>query len=309
MISRKAVMLLCGISRFRFVLAGFTLYLLGYLWAVQAGNWSDPVRFIAGYVVTGFAHLSVHFSNEYFDRGSDRPGMQTPVSGGTGILVTHPELARTVLHIAILLMALSFFGSVAFAVFFSYPLYVPLFVLAGNLTAWWYSAPPFRFSSTGWGEAATVLAIALFLPGSGYIVAAHQLGTGFLFLCFPLLFCGLYFILSAELPDMEQDRLSNKWNYVARHGRRAAKRLIALSSVGATSAFVLTGASYPAVRDLALPLVLVSLILPIMGILGLGTGSGARPAVIGEATRNIMSLVLFVVLADVIFLAGNLSVL
>jgi 1,4-dihydroxy-2-naphthoate polyprenyltransferase len=304
-ISRTDLVLILGISRFRFVLAGFTLYLLGYLWAVLAGYWIDPARFIAGYTFTGCAHLSVHFSNEYFDRAGDRTGMQTPVSGGTGILVSHPALAGTVLYIAILLMALSVGISAVVAVFFSYPLWLPIFVVAGNLTAWWYSAPPFRFSSMGLGELATMLAIALFLPGSGYIVAAHRLDTGFLSLCVPLLFLGLYFILSAELPDMELDRHSGKWNFVARHGRHAARRLIALSSVGATVAFALAGAWYPAVRGMALPIALLSCLLPAMGLLGFFTGSKDRQAVTSEATRNVLSLVLFVMLADGILLAGS----
>ena len=53
-------------------------------------------------------------------------------------------------------------------------------------------------------------AFGFFLPCSGYLFLAKGLDLSVLPLVIPLLFLGLFFIVSVELPDAETDRRTGK---------------------------------------------------------------------------------------------------
>ena len=93
--------LLIRTGRFPFLAAGFLLYLTGALFAVRTGTPFSLFSFLAGYLVCGSAHLSVSYSNDYFDRHTDDPSKRTAFSGGSGILVEHPGLAPAALACAV----------------------------------------------------------------------------------------------------------------------------------------------------------------------------------------------------------------
>jgi 1,4-dihydroxy-2-naphthoate octaprenyltransferase len=69
--------LLIATGRFPFLAAGFLLYLTGALFAVSTGTPFSLLPFLAGYLVCGSAHLSVSYSNDYFDRHTDDPSRRT----------------------------------------------------------------------------------------------------------------------------------------------------------------------------------------------------------------------------------------
>ncbi|KUG14642.1 putative prenyltransferase [hydrocarbon metagenome] len=78
--------LLVTIGRPHFVLAGFFLFLLGALFALCRGAPFHAGRFLWGYAIVACAHLSVSYTNEYYDRFADDPAARSQVSGG----VRHP---------------------------------------------------------------------------------------------------------------------------------------------------------------------------------------------------------------------------
>lgn len=65
---------------------------MGALLAMLSGAGYAPDRFIFGYAILLTGHLSVHYSNDYFDAEADSFGQPSVTSGGSGILVTNPEL-------------------------------------------------------------------------------------------------------------------------------------------------------------------------------------------------------------------------
>jgi 1,4-dihydroxy-2-naphthoate octaprenyltransferase len=69
------------LARFHFLAPGFMLYLMGYLLALLGGVEYDLTKFIFGYFVFFSVHISVSFSNDYFDRHSDRNSVKTVFSG------------------------------------------------------------------------------------------------------------------------------------------------------------------------------------------------------------------------------------
>ena len=105
----KKLRLILRLARLHFLIPGFMLYLLGYLLALLNGSFFDFGKFVFGYLIFGTAHLSVSFSNDYFDRYADKNSVKTAFSGGSKILVEHPDLAPMALKIAIFLWVLRLF--------------------------------------------------------------------------------------------------------------------------------------------------------------------------------------------------------
>ena len=189
---REIAAALVTLGRPRFVMAGFFLFVLGCLSAVCLGAPFSAGRFIWGYAIVGCAHFGVHYLNDYADRFSDNPDCRSPVSGGSGILPCNPELAGTALVLAVLLSLTSVLLAAGFVLFFSWSSSFILFVLAGILLSWSYSAPPVRLCGRCLGESATMLAFGLFLPGSGYFVMNGSLDTRFFLFALPLLVLGFF---------------------------------------------------------------------------------------------------------------------
>jgi 1,4-dihydroxy-2-naphthoate octaprenyltransferase len=217
-------------------LPGFLLYLLGALLAIASGAGFSFDRFVFGYAVLMTGHLSVHYSNDYFDYEADSRAVAGTLSGGSGILPKHPEL-RLFAKWSGLSLAIS---SVALAtictIFFAFPLTFPGFAIFGNLLSWYYTAPPVRLAYRGLGELATMAAVGFLMPGIGDF---SQFGMAFspLFLiCLvPLLLYSLTFIVNVEIPDMEGDISSGKRNFVASRGRATAFTVLGLLTLTATA--------------------------------------------------------------------------
>jgi 1,4-dihydroxy-2-naphthoate octaprenyltransferase len=119
----------------------------------------------------------------------------------------------------------------------------------GNLSGWFYSAPPLRLAYRGLGEFSMILSVGLLIPGLGYLVTNGQMNQDGLFFMVPLMLYGLAFILTVEIPDMEADRLGDKRTWVAQKGRGFGFTVIAASFLLATIFFFcipwLTSRVYP----------------------------------------------------------------
>lgn len=289
----KTVRLLIATGRFPFLAAGFLLYLTGALFAVRTGTPFSLLPFLAGYLVCGSAHLSVSYSNDYFDRHTDDPSRRTAFSGGSGVLLEHPGLAPAVLACAVLLTLISLVTTVILIALWDYSPFVLLFVGAGLFSGWAYSAPPLRLVDRGLGELATMAAFGFFLPCSGYLFLAGGLDPAVLPLVIPLLFLGLFFIVSVELPDAGTDRHTGKQTLVVRFGPRAAL------AVGTAAAF-LTGAGFLAAALLGFRPVpffaaaAAASVIPVLtGMSGIVQGADDFQAAESITGRNIASLVVF----------------
>ena len=234
----QKIKLLLSLARLHFLILGFLLYLLGYLIAIQAGSQHNLTKFVFGYIVFGTAHLSVSFSNNYYDQQVDKNSSQTPFSGGTKLLLKYPEMQKITIQIAIVLLLISAITNIIFTINYSYSIWFPIFVVLGGLLGYFYTAIPIKLSYRGWGEIATILGVGLFMTGMGYFVAKGQLDTNFLLFLLPLSAYGLFFIITVELPDKECDTLANKKTLVVKLGRKNAKKLAFLAALIVTIYFV-----------------------------------------------------------------------
>jgi 1,4-dihydroxy-2-naphthoate polyprenyltransferase len=289
--------LILKLGRLRFLWLGLSLYLLGALLAVASGTVFSPGRFVFGYAVLMTGHLSVHYSNDYFDYEADARTTAGPVSGGSGILPKHPELRPFARWFGLSLAVLSVALGAVFTCVNAFPLTYLGFAVFGNLLSWYYTAPPLRLAYRGLGELATMIAVGFLMPALGDF---SQYGVGFspLFLiCLvPLLLYSLAFIVSVEVPDMEGDIAGGKRNFVSRHGRAAGFAVIGLLCILATIFLAVLSTGHhqidfrPALLFSALPL------LP--ALYGLVIRPSGRKTAVRLVQVNVGCFLLFILLMD-----------
>ena len=289
--------LILKLARFRFLIPGLLIYTLGALLAVVNGAILDPIKFLFGYAIFGTAHLSVSFSNDYFDREADRTAKQTPFSGGSGVLVQHPELSRFAVRFAIFLIIISISIAILFSLVYSYgPFFLALVVL-GSLLGWFYTAPPFKLAYRGLGEVSTILATGLIMPAMGYYVMGGVIDARIVALSFPLMCYALFFILTVELPDVEVDRSGGKANLMTYKGRKAGIRLSVIATLAATVIFTIF-ALLGALRPLEMWLfVLLSAIPLIAALYGLTMRSEEPRLIVRQVKLNFSALLLILTIA------------
>jgi 1,4-dihydroxy-2-naphthoate octaprenyltransferase len=286
-------------GRPHFLVLGLTLFVFGALLALRSGAPFSLTRLLLGYLVILPAQLSVHYSNDFFDAATDRLAGITPLSGGSGVLLEHPELRTRARWIAVALIACSLGMGLAFLLAFSYPFWTFGFVAAGNLVGWIYSAPPLRLSSRGLGELATTFNGGFLVPSMGYLAMKETLDLTAVLFLIPLLLYGLVVILSVEIPDMETDRLGNKLTWIARKGRGFGFTLVGVCLLAATVYFF----TFPWLSAWQVPLDLHVLgllsLLPLsVGLFGLIKKPLRREPAVRIAIWTILTLAIFSILAD-----------
>lgn len=291
------------LSRTHFLIPGIMLYILGASLAMARGWDFDLSKFLLGYAIFGAAHLSVSFSNDYFDREGDRSSDRTSLSGGSGVLQEYPEFENFALAMAVGLILASMALGLLFVVVFSYPWWFLLFVVLGNITSWFYTAPPLKLSYRGWGEVSTAVAAGFLMPGIGYLVLSGTIDTWFLIITIPLLCYGLFFILSVELPDVENDRIAGKVNVMVKRGRDFGLLLGAVITILGTIVLA-SMAALGVMEELNLwAFTLFSLIPLGAALIGLGARGGGQERAVIQTKMNFGSLIIFLLCIDLMLVA------
>jgi 1,4-dihydroxy-2-naphthoate octaprenyltransferase len=256
-------------------------------------------RFLLGYAVLLPAHLAVNYSNEYFDLDLDRFTSPTQFSGGSGVLLSHPELVDFAKLFSIGMVAASLILGTIFSYVFNSPVFF-LMTILGNSLAWFYSAPPLKLSYRGLGEIAMVLT-GFLIPGLGYVAIMGSLSIQLLVFSFPIMLLLLLFILSVEIPDLEADRKGGKYNFVVRYGRTKSLWVIFISSALATICFL---SVFPENEFSPINFNIIALLsfIPLSSaILALLNRKKSIKIMTTNATRNVPALILFVALVNLYF--------
>lgn len=295
------------LARMHFLVPGIMLYTLGALLAAARGSALTWDRFLFGYSIFFLAHLSVSFSNDYFDREGDARSEPTPLSGGSGVLVEHPELARFSLGTAIALLLASGLVAAAFTWHFGYDLTFLAFAVLGGWLGWLYSAPPLRLAYRGMGEVTTLLAAGLVMPGMGYYVISGRLDLWFLALSAPLMCYGLFFILTVEMPDVESDSISGKSNLLVRHGRGRGALLSLLACLVGSVLFLGIHLSGALGREVDFGLISLFSLLPLaIAAMAKLHHSDERGQVVRQVKLNFASMMGFLLLVNLMLLGSLL---
>jgi 1,4-dihydroxy-2-naphthoate polyprenyltransferase len=287
------------VARVQFLIGGLVLYLLGALWAMLQGSLFNGTLLILGLLIVLSAQLSVHFSNDYFDASTDGTGGQTFISGGSGVLQEHPEWRSLVKWIAVGLLLFSILLALLLTLLALFPLWLFALILIGNLLGWFYSAPPVRLSRTGLGEMCYLFNGGFLASAVGYYAVHRALDAPFVFFLLPLLLAAAITMCSVEMPDVEDDRLAHKRNWVTRLGRPAGFWLAGSMLLALTAYFFFAEKAYTFPGRFHPWVVGVESFLP----LGFGlTGMIRRPRDRSSATRIatgiVISLAIFSLLVD-----------
>jgi 1,4-dihydroxy-2-naphthoate octaprenyltransferase len=300
---KKFLIQMTRIGRLHFLAGGIFLFTIGIMLAMLAGAQFTLSRFLFGYAIMGTAHLSLSYSNNYFDLAADRQGTPTMFSGGTKLLLMHPELRTATYRFSLALITTSLLLAVAFTLVYRYPPLFVMFVAGGNALAWYYTAPPFRLAYRGWGEVATMIAYGFLIPGMGFLTLSPRFEPLFFLFALPLLLYGLHFIITVELPDMEGDRQVDKKTFIVRYGRQVGMWTSGVLLGLATFYFVLMHLLVPLSESIDLRVIALLSLIP-LGIT-LAMLIRMRQATISAVTlsyANISGVVAFLLLLNVYLL-------
>jgi 1,4-dihydroxy-2-naphthoate octaprenyltransferase len=211
---------LLKIIRFHIVTGGFLAFSLGTFLAIVGGGSFDPARFVLGYVVVFLADLSTHYGNDYFDVEVDKYVEKKKFFAGSGILVNNPDLRLLSKFISLALLVGSNVLATMIVVFLGFPIEFFIVILGASLVGWFYSAPPIRLISRGFGEIAVAFVTGFAIPGLGYLAIRGQFDPLFVYFVIPFILYGLTLSLSLHAPDVEVDRMGDKRNLTVRLGQR-----------------------------------------------------------------------------------------
>ena len=138
-----------------------------------------------------------------------------------------------------------------------------------------------------------MMAFGFFLPLTGYFFMAKGLDLSVLPLVVPLLFLGLFFIVSVELPDTGTDRLAGKRTLAVRFGQQASLTFgmvaAAFTTLGFGSAVILN--IHP---EVFFATAAVASLAPLLaGVAGVMQGADDFRAAEHITGRNIAAIVFF----------------
>lgn len=290
------------LGRPQYLAGNFLLFTMGALLAVILGAEFFLSKFIIAYSILFTAHLSVHYSNDYFDFKVDHLTNPSAISGGSGVLIENPELKEFSKWFALLIMGISILLAAYFTFIFRYPITFFLFLLFGNLLAWFYTAPPIKLVYHRLGEVANIIAVIIFL-GTGYFALNGTLNLPFFIFAIPVIFLQIIFINSFEIPTMEGDKLGNKITWIVLKGPEFGFKLNVVCGILASLSFILiplTGL-YPPNLDFRV-LVLISFISLTIGIVTLIKKPYDMESSSKFATINVALLFLMSFLIDIYFI-------
>ncbi|MFH1101862.1 MAG: prenyltransferase [Methanobacteriota archaeon] len=221
--------------------AAILVYLLGALFAVVIGASFDVYRFILGYAVVFTGVLAAGYTNNYYDVAIDRFATHTPFSGGSGILVDHPEYRKTIRTIMVFLYSLSIVLGLVFTIVFSYPVTFFAFVVIADFFGWCYTAPPLRLVYRGFGEIITMFGTGFLITGFGYFAVMGTIDVSFVLFSIPFLLFGFALSFYLEIPDRNVDCEGHKKTLVALKGESLGFVIGAVSLGLATLCFLMFG--------------------------------------------------------------------
>ena len=215
----ERLLLFVRLIRPLFLLGGLLVYALGVGIARYLGQEIDWGIYLLGQAWVTTLQLCTHFLNEYYNAPADEQNRnRTPFSGGSGT-VGEGRLPR---H-SVLLFALTCLTVLAsLTVLFiaeqgSQPVAYMIMGL-GFLGAFFYSVPPVRLESSGYGELTTSILVAILVPTYAFVLQSGELHRLLPMTTFPLAFYHLAMMIAIEFPDYATDLKTGKQTLLVRMG-------------------------------------------------------------------------------------------
>jgi 1,4-dihydroxy-2-naphthoate octaprenyltransferase len=227
------------LSRPLFLLGGLLLYGLGAAIALYLLHPIDVGLYLLGQGLVTLLQLMTHYQNEYFDAPLDLGNLnRTPWSGGSGVLGPDGLPRRTALYAGVACLTGAATLASILLVRGGVPLLSWLLLLLVFLGAFFYSAPPVRLVTSGYGELSTSLLVSGLLPAFAFSLQTGELHRLLWLSTLPLIALHFAMLMAFELADFGADTRTGKRTLMVRLGWSSGMRLHDLSILLAVVALV-----------------------------------------------------------------------
>lgn len=225
MITFRQLGLFIRLTRPLFLIGGILLFALGAAIAGFLGRTIDPTLYIIGQLSVTLIQLMAHYLNEYYDSEADQENSsRTFLTGGSGAIGPEGLPKKVALYAAIMSLGMAATLSTAALITGAFPPIAWPLLLLGFLGAFFYSAPPLRLVTTGYGEVVASVVVAGLTPTFAYALQTGELHRLLLMSTTPLIALCFAMIIIFELPDYATDVKHGKRNLMVRLGWSAAMR-------------------------------------------------------------------------------------
>ena len=257
------IKLFLRMSRPLFLLGAVIVNALGVGIADYLGVPIDWGLYLLGQAFVTTLQLSAQYLNEYFDSPADAVNPnRTPFSGGSGA-VGPGKLSRNTVLLAAVTM-LTIVASLTVLLINrapATPLLIVVLVL-GFLGAFFYSVPPVRLVTSGYGELTTSFLVAFLVPGFAFLLQTGSFHRLLLVSALPLTALHLAMMLVFEFPDYATDLKFEKETLLVRIGW---ERGMVMNNLLILTAFLILGLA--AILSVPAGIVLPSFLLLPFGLL------------------------------------------
>ncbi len=228
----------------------------------QLNMWSFFIVLIIGIGL----HVATNVYNDIYDtiQGTDKVNVhRNESSGGSGVLLDHPEMMGRMFSLARTGLIVAFAGSIALSFFIEknmLPYLWTLFLLSAFFSKY-YTAPPIKLAYRGLGEFSVWLAfgpMAILIATVGQNLAFHPQ----VLMLMPI--TGLStssILLAGQMIDLEADRKGGKHGVASRFGTRFTAVLYLLVQLAIIANVVVISSYYPGDSWLFLPSLLPYLVV------------------------------------------------
>jgi 1,4-dihydroxy-2-naphthoate octaprenyltransferase len=197
----------------------------GTLLAASINGSLDVVQFILVLFIGIGLHVATNVYNDIYDtiQGTDKVNVhRNENSGGSGVLLDHPELMGKMYRLARIGLMMALIGTIALTPLINrdlWPLLWGLFLLSAFFSKY-YTAPPFKLAYRGWGEISVWFAfgpMAILIAAVGQGLAFHPMvvtlmpATGL---------STLSILMAGQLIDLDADKKGGKHGVASRLGTR-----------------------------------------------------------------------------------------
>lgn len=233
----ESLFLFIQLSRPLFLVGVGLLYALGVGIAHYLGIHIDWGIYVLGQLWVWLLQLSTQYLNEYYNAPMDQNNPnRTFLTGGSGAVGPGKLSQRTPLLAAC--ACLAFLASITVIVIANVQPVLLAYVIMGVafLGAFFYSTPPVKLESSGYGELTTTVLAAFMVPAYAFVLQAGELHRLVAMSAFPLVALHLAMLIALELPDYGTDLRYGKRTLIVRMGWEKA---MVLHNMLVLSAFLL----------------------------------------------------------------------
>lgn len=227
------------LSRPLFLLGAMLFYILGVSMARYLGTSIDWGLYGLGQIWVTLMQLSTHYLNEYFDAPQDISHTnRTFFSGGSGAIGAGKLSRNTPLIAAAVTLTLAASNTVVLlqrAPTSPLPILLLIMIAFGAI---FYSVPPIKLATSGYGELTTSFLVANLVPALAFVLQNGEYHRILAMSTFPLTALFLAMMLVFEFPDYATDLKHEKRTLLVRLGWQ---RGMTLHNLLILSAFLILG--------------------------------------------------------------------